>query len=88
MVTSVTGLPARRAQQYKGAAHSDDLIVDGLERFFWEVKGVEQQRIQDWMTKAKEDCGNGKSVVVLWKQSNRPWLAIMDAEDFLKEVSE
>ncbi len=87
---SVLGFPAIRAQQYKGGAHSGDLICPGLTKrgIHPESKRVETAQIAEWAKQADRDAPD-MMPAIFWRQSARkpgmtapPWLVIMRVDDF------
>lgn len=85
------GFPAIRAQQYKGGAHSGDLICPELTRrgIHPESKRVETAQISEWAKQAARD-GTGMMPAIFWRQSARkpgqeapPWLVILRVDDFV-----
>lgn len=71
------GFDARRGQQYSGGEDSPDVVCEALSSIHIEVKGDESLAdhtalMDRYWDQAKRDAG-GKTPVVLWKLSRRPW---------------
>lgn len=80
------GFEARRGVQYSGNPEAPDVVCNDLP-FHWEVKRVEKLNIDQAMDQAKRDCGN--SIPVVSHRKNRSeWLITIQAEQFLKLVTE
>ena len=75
-------IEARRGQQFKGGSDSPDVI--GLAGVHLEVKRVEHLRLWDAMEQSKRDADDNEVPVVVHRSNRRPWVVIMDAEDFLE----
>ena len=76
------GYPARRSVQYNGVQGYADVIgVDGLHI---EVKRVERLNIEEAMTQARRDAKGNDIPVVFHRRNNKPWLATLSLEAFLK----
>jgi len=79
------GYEARRGQQYDGSAGSPDVVVKGLEDFWFEVKRVEAGNLYKWMAQARRDAMEGGKVPVVMHRRNREdWVAILPAGLFLE----
>lgn len=78
------GFHARRSQQYRGTADSQDL-AHHLYGFHVECKRTESLRLYQAMEQATKDCGNlsGNIPLVFHKANRKPWVVILDASDFL-----
>ena len=72
---------ARRGQQYKGGGDSPDVV--GLPGIHQEVKRVEKLRLWESFEQSKRDADDGEIPIVVHRANRRPWIVIMDAEDFL-----
>jgi len=81
------GFQARRGQQFSGSPESPDVVCDDLWWMHFEVKCVEQVRIEDWMDQARRDAG-GAMPIVAHKRRHRRWLVTMEAKDFFRLVRE
>lgn len=77
------GLTARRGVQYSGSPDSPDVVCSELSDFHLEVKHVEKLSIWDAMSQATRDCGD-KTPVVVHRKNNRPWIAVLFLNDFIK----
>lgn len=73
---------ARRGVQYKGGAGSPDVV--GLPGIHIEVKRVEALQLWPAMEQAKAEAAVGEMPVVLHRKNNKPWVAILPLEDFLR----
>lgn len=74
------GFDARRGQQYSGANGDADVVgVDGLHI---ECKRVEALRLWDSMAQSKGDARDGEIPVVIHRANRRPWVVIMELDDF------
>ena len=76
------GYEARRGQQYKGGGDSPD--VTGLPGIHQEVKRVEQFSLYSAMDQSKRDAADAEVPIVVHRRNRKPWVVVMDAEDFLK----
>jgi len=79
------GFEARRGQQFKGGAGSPDVL--GLPGYHIEVKRCENLSIYAALDQAHKEGGMDEIPVVFHRRNSRPWLAVLEAEDFLKLVS-
>lgn len=75
------GFKSRRGQQFSGGAESPDVITS-IEGFHFEVKRVEALHLYPALDQAARDKGPGELPVVLHRPNKRPWVIIMDAEEF------
>ncbi len=78
------GFPARRGVQYQGGPDSPDVV--GLDGFHNEVKRTEAFRLYPALEQAKTDRKAGDIPVVWHRMNGRPWVVVLDAEDFLTLV--
>lgn len=78
------GFPARRGVQYQGGPDSPDVV--GLDGFHNEVKRTEAFRLYPALEQAKTDRKSGDIPVVWHRANGRPWVVVLDAEDFLTLV--
>ncbi|MCI0351537.1 MAG: hypothetical protein L0Z53_19105 [Acidobacteriales bacterium] len=78
-ISRLFGVSARRGQQFCGGPGSPDIVCD-IPGVHWEVKRAEKQRLYDWLEQAQAECG-GSVPVVLHRQNNQPWLAVMKLDD-------
>ena len=84
------GFDARRSQQFKGNVDSADLECPDLEAlgFHIECKRREKLTIWPWIEQGMADVGeSGKVPLIFWRPNNKPWLAILRAEDFLDLIN-
>ncbi len=77
---------AKRGVQYRGGADSPDVICATMPGFHPEVKRVECLKVYESINQAIEDAGSGLTPYVAHRRSNRDWLVLMRAEDFLTLV--
>lgn len=76
------GYDARRGQQYCGANGDADVV--GLDDIHLEVKRTEKSEIYKWMDQASDDANEREMPVIVHRKDRKPWVAIMDFEDFIK----
>ncbi|SOB59645.1 conserved protein of unknown function [Pseudodesulfovibrio profundus] len=76
------GFEARRGCQYQGGPDSPDVVADGLPLHF-EIKRTERLSLYPAIEQATQDAGAEKIPIVLHRQSRKPWLAIIPAEELL-----
>ena len=76
------GFEARRGQQFQGGPGSPD-VVHSLEGFHFEVKRVESLLLYPAMDQANRDKSPGEVPVVFHRRNKKPWVVVIDAEDFL-----
>lgn len=87
---TAAGFPAIRAQQYKGASDSGDIICPALDALgvHIESKRAEAASFGTWAAQAEADSG-GKLPVVCWRRSAKggearpPWVAFLRLDDLL-----
>jgi hypothetical protein len=77
------GLTARRGQQFCGANGDSDVVCEELSAYHLEVKRVQALNIHDAMSQAVRD-GKDKTPVVVHRKNNKPWLATLFLEDFIR----
>ena len=76
---------ARRYAQQGSGGSADAPDVAGLPGFHVECKRVERGSLYEWLAQAKRDAGeNGPTPIVFHRRNHKRWVAILDAEDFLK----
>ena len=75
------GFEARRGQQFKGGADSPD-VIHNIPNVFVEVKYREKFSIYPALEQATEEAER-KMPVVFHRRSGKPWVAILDAREFL-----
>lgn len=80
------GFQAHRGRQYHGGADSPD-VVHTIPGIHIEVKRVEALHLWGAMDQASNDAGE-RVPMVLHRRNNRPWLAILPADDLLELLAE
>ena len=80
------GVAARRGQQYSGTETSADVVTD-IAGLHVECKRVERLIVYEFMEQAKRDAGRN-TPVVMHRQNDQEWLAILRLDDFLKLVKD
>jgi hypothetical protein len=73
------GTEAHRGRQYCGSDQSPD-IVTAINGVHFEVKRAESLRLYQALDQAVADAGD-KIPIVLHKQNQRPWVAIVRLDD-------
>ena len=81
------GFEARRGQQFSGGGDSPD-VVHNMEGFHVEVKRTERFALWAALAQAKKDKKAGDTPLVLHRMNRKPWVVVMDAEDFLALMRE
>ena len=82
-VLAAHGYEARRAQQYCGAAGTED-IKHNIPGIYIECKRVEKLNVLKAYERAKEDSAGTGSVPTVMHRCNRsPWLVTLSLKDFL-----
>jgi len=94
------GFEARRGQQYCGANGDADVICDSLPQFHFEVKRTETLNLKKAILQSQADCGKKMQEnlnrigvhstivpVVMHRYSGGKWMAIIEANEFLKMVN-
>ncbi len=76
------GFSARRGQQFKGTPDSPD-IIHNMEGFHIEVKKVEAFHLHHALEQAIEDKAENETPLVFYKKNRKPWIVVLEAEDFL-----
>ena len=76
------GYEARRGQQFSGGGDSPD-VVHSIDGIHIEVKYVEKFSIHDALDQAYEDAKSDDAPVVFFRRNRKPWVVIMDADEFL-----
>ena len=72
---------ARRGQQFSGSPDSPDVL--GLPGHHIEVKFTEKLSIYKAIGQSTKDASLLEIPLVAFKSNGRPWLAILDMEDYL-----
>lgn len=75
------GYDAHRGQQYKGGGDSPD--VTGLPGIHQEVKRTNSFSLYKAMEQSRNDADDSEMPIVVHRSDRKPWVVIMDAEDFL-----
>lgn len=73
---------ARRGQQYCGASGDADVI--GIPGVHIECKRVENLRLWDALDQSIWDARDGEIPVVAHRKSRKPWVVILQLDDFLR----
>lgn len=75
------GYDASRGVQYHGGPDSPDVV--GLPGIHIEVKRTERLLLWDAMEQSAGDAGLDEIPIVVHRKNNKPWVVVMDFEDFL-----
>jgi len=89
MLSVVLGVPLVRAAQYKGGAHSADLVrADGSKtgNLHFEVKSGNTPKLREAMQQALRDAGYRCTPVIIHKLDHGDWLATLRADDLVNLV--
>ncbi len=82
------GFQAKRGQQFRGGPDSPDIIHDIL-GLHVEVKFREQVSVFAALEQVSRDAGyDGGSPAVFMRKLRKPWIVVMDADDFLDLMEE
>ena len=81
------GFEARRGQQYRGGPDSPDVIHD-VPGLYVEVKFREQTSLFVALEQASRDAAPEDAPVVFVRKLRKPWVVVMDADDFLDLMEE
>jgi len=81
-VIQAKGWGARRGQQYSGGNDSPDIVSELPGNFHIECKRVEAGNLYNWLDQATEDADPKAIPVVMHRRNDKPWVAIMDLENF------
>lgn len=73
---------ARRGQQYCGSSGDADVI--GIPGVHIECKRVENLRLWDSLDQSIWDAREGEIPVVAHRKSRKPWVVILQLDDFLR----
>ena len=76
---------ARRGQQYNGSDGSADVV--GIPGYHVEVKRVEALKLYDALTQSQDDAKPGEVPIVVHRRNGKPWVVIMELEQFLDIIS-
>jgi Holliday junction resolvase len=74
---------ARRGCQFRGDPTAPDVICEALANFHFEVKRTEALSLYKAFEQATADSGKDQVPVIAHKRNGKPWLVVMDAEDWL-----
>lgn len=80
------GFEARRGQQYSGDGAPD--VIHNLDRIHIEVKRTETFPLWAALEQAEADKPPGHIPVVFHRKSGKPWVAVLNAADFLELMQE
>ena len=79
----------RNEQRYVSGKNNPDISARiGDLPFHVEVKRTERFRLYDALDQAKRDANGHRIPIVAHRQNRRPWVVVMDAEDFLRITNE
>lgn len=81
------GFEARRGQQFAGGGDSPD-VVHSMEGMHIEVKRTERFSLYDALEQANRDKKASEDALVFHRPNKKPWVVVMDAEAFLKLMTE
>ncbi len=76
------GFDAKRGQQFKGGADSPDVV--GLPGFHIECKRTEAGNPYEWLAQATRDAGIDATPIVVHRRNDKPWIVVLDLEDFIR----
>lgn len=82
------GAEARRGVQYSGSLGSPDVVCDSMPTIHFEVKRVEKFYLYKSLEQAIGDSAGQKMPVVVHRQNNQPWVAVLRIEDFMQLCKE
>ena len=84
----VNGVRANRNEQrYIGGLDNPDIAAQiGGVPFHVEVKRTERFRLYDALDQAQRDANGHRIPLVAHRQNRKPWVVVMDAEDFLRII--
>ena len=77
------GFAARRGQQFSGGGDSPD-VVHNMEGFHLEVKRTERFDLWGALAQARRDKREEDVALVMHRPSKKPWIIVIEAEEFLK----
>ena len=81
-ILKANGYDAKRGVQYKGGEDSPDVV--GLPGFHIEVKRVEKLHLYPALEQAKRDKAEAEIPLVVHRQNNKEWVAILPFEDLIR----
>ena len=73
-----------RGVQCQGGPDSPDIVCESLAEYNIECKRTERLSIYKALEQSQSDCGDTQSPLVFHRQSNKEWVTILKATDFLK----
>ncbi|MDR0391805.1 MAG: hypothetical protein LBH59_07860 [Planctomycetaceae bacterium] len=76
----VLNVRAGRGIQFRGGIDSPDILID-IPEIHIECKRVERFRLYEALEQATKDGGETKIPVVLHRQNNKPWVAVVKLDD-------
>lgn len=80
------GYKARRGQQFAGGGDSPD-VVHTMQNFHIEVKRSETFNLYAALAQANADKGPKEHALIFHRKNGKPWVVVMDAEAFLRDVA-
>ena len=82
------GFQAKRGQQYRGGPDSPDIVHDLPYGLYVEVKFREQVSPYAALEQVSCDAALEDTPVVFMRKLRKPWIVVMDADDFLDLMEE
>ena len=82
------GFNARRGQQYQGGPDSPDVVHDLPYGLHVEVKFREQVSPYAALEQVSHDTALEDVPIVFMRKLRKPWIVVMDADDFLEIMGE
>lgn len=81
----VTAARRNGQQGIGGSVEAPD--VSGLPGYHIECKRCETGSLYDWLDQSRRDAGSSSCTpIVFHRKNHKKWVAILDAEDFLKVI--
>lgn len=81
------GFEARRGQQFAGGGDSPD-VVHNIPGVHIEVKRTETFALWDALAQAERDKKPAETATVWHRKSNKQWVVVLSARDFLDMMKE
>ena len=84
------GFPAKRGVQFSQGKHGlteSDVVCESLPLHI-ECKRVEAGNPYTWLEQAARDAKENEIPVVFHKRNDRPWIVVLNAEDFIAVIRE
>ena len=78
---SITGIPARRAQQFCGTSGDCDVKVEGDLPLHLEIKGIKRIAACRYMDQAVRDAKEGNIPIVLMRENRGRWMIMLHLSD-------